>query len=244
MNDLIPFDFENRQTRVIVEGDEAWFVAQDVVRALGHPHSRETAQLCKKVPEEWKGMKRIDTLGGPQNTLCLSEQGLYFFLGRSDKEKALPFQKKVAGEILPQIRKTGAYVPAGSAVTLDSKVLTELNDLLGAAARRIRVLETERDHLLERERLQRQIKRLETRLAKKNTRLTDMEKEEVKLLAGNAPARRIALMLDRSASTVRRVLKEARIAAARGKGAETDDEPGESFGGPLEGPRGHERGGI
>lgn len=39
----------------------------------------------------------------------LSEQGLYFFLGRSDKPKALPFQKWLAGDVLPALRKTGRY---------------------------------------------------------------------------------------------------------------------------------------
>ena len=38
-----------------------------------------------------------------------SEQGLYFFLGRSDKPTALPFQKWLAGDVLPSIRKTGGY---------------------------------------------------------------------------------------------------------------------------------------
>ena len=41
--------------------------------------------------------------------LCLSEQGLYFFLGRSDKKKALPYQMWIAGEVVPSIRKTGFY---------------------------------------------------------------------------------------------------------------------------------------
>lgn len=41
--------------------------------------------------------------------LTLTEQGLYFFLGRSDKPAALPFQKWLAGEVLPSIRKTGGY---------------------------------------------------------------------------------------------------------------------------------------
>jgi phage antirepressor YoqD-like protein len=41
--------------------------------------------------------------------LTISEQGLYFFLGRSDKPAAIPMQKWVAGEVLPAIRKTGAY---------------------------------------------------------------------------------------------------------------------------------------
>ena len=44
------------------------------------------------VPEDWKGTKRIRTPGGEQEMLCLSEQGLYFFLGRSDKPKALPYE--------------------------------------------------------------------------------------------------------------------------------------------------------
>jgi prophage antirepressor-like protein len=40
----------------------------------------------------------------------LSEQGLYFFLARSDKPLALPFQKWIAGEVPPSIRRHGAYM--------------------------------------------------------------------------------------------------------------------------------------
>lgn len=56
-----------------------------------------------------EGSNRIATPGGEQEMLTLSEQGLYFFLGRSDKPRALPFQKWLAGEVLPAIRKTGKY---------------------------------------------------------------------------------------------------------------------------------------
>jgi prophage antirepressor-like protein len=62
------------------------------------------------VPEEWRVVTSVVTSFGEKDTHCLTEQGLYFFLGRSDKPKALPFQKWVAGEILPAIRKRGAYV--------------------------------------------------------------------------------------------------------------------------------------
>ena len=54
-------------------------------------------------------MQEFETRGGKQKLLALSEQGLYFFLGRSDKPKALPFQMWLAGEVIPQIRKTGRY---------------------------------------------------------------------------------------------------------------------------------------
>jgi anti-repressor protein len=42
--------------------------------------------------------------------LVLFEQGVYFYLARCDKPAALPFQKKIAGEILPSIRKYGTYI--------------------------------------------------------------------------------------------------------------------------------------
>lgn len=64
----------------------------------------------QSVPDIWKGNKRIITPGGEQEMLCLSEQGLYFFLGRSDKPKALPYQMWVVGNVIPSIRKTGNYI--------------------------------------------------------------------------------------------------------------------------------------
>ncbi|MBR8188796.1 hypothetical protein KDW82_06945 [Burkholderia vietnamiensis] len=61
-----------------------------------------------------EGANPILTPGGVQRVNCLSEQGVYFFLTRSDKPKALPMQKWIAGEVLPSLRKTGSY---GVAVT-------------------------------------------------------------------------------------------------------------------------------
>ena len=59
------------------------------------------------MPDEWRGVGSVPTPTGNQELVILSEQGLYFFLGRSDKPAALPMQKWVAGEVLPTIRKTG-----------------------------------------------------------------------------------------------------------------------------------------
>ena len=85
------------------------------VTALGYSGSSTPARLMQSVPEIWKAIKRIDTTSDKptarphQDVLCLSEQGLYFFLGRSDKKKALPYQMWIAGDVIPAIRKTGAY---------------------------------------------------------------------------------------------------------------------------------------
>jgi len=106
MNQLIPYIFEGASIRVIEDGDGVKVVAKDVADALGYEWN---ARLLDKVPDEWKGVKRIHTPGGFQQMSVLAEQGLYFFLNRSDKPKALPMQKWVAGEVLPSIRRTGSY---------------------------------------------------------------------------------------------------------------------------------------
>lgn len=97
---------------------ELWFVAKDVARALEYSSTNMTT-VFQAVPEEWKGSNPITTLGGTQVLLTISEQGLYFFLGRSDKPKALPYQKWIAGEVMPSIRKTGGYGLSTSKVQVD-----------------------------------------------------------------------------------------------------------------------------
>ena len=118
-------EFENHPVRMWQDyKGELVIVAKDVAEALGYADSSlETiGRLFQNVPaewkgrkripvpEEWKGLKPIKTLRrGQQGVLTLTEQGLYFFLGRSDKPAALPFQKWLAGGGLPSIRKTGGY---------------------------------------------------------------------------------------------------------------------------------------
>ena len=89
------------------ENGQAWAVAKDIAENLSY--ERFDSNLIKHVPEIWKGTKRIRTPGGEQEMLCLTENGVYFFLGRSDKPKALPYQMWIAGEVVPSIRKHGMY---------------------------------------------------------------------------------------------------------------------------------------
>jgi prophage antirepressor-like protein len=111
MQEILTKDFEQTEIRSIIENGDIWFVAKDLAIALEYPKSSIDTinKLIKKVPEEWRGRKPIPTLGGIQNLAVVSEQGLYFFVNRSDKPKAIPFQKWVSGEVLPSIRKTGSY---------------------------------------------------------------------------------------------------------------------------------------
>ena len=111
--DLVSFFHNQTQTpiRTMMQDGQPWFVAKDVAKALGYSESslNQRKNLIQAVPEEWKTLKPFvfeqDTPPQPRVIHMLSEQGLYFFLGRSDKPAALPFQKWVAGEVLPALRK-------------------------------------------------------------------------------------------------------------------------------------------
>lgn len=109
MADLLnTFNFEGRAPiRTVIAGGEPLWVAKDVAEALGYRWAGIAS--INHVPSEWRGINSVLTPSGVQDMATLSEQGLYFFLGRSDKPAALPFQKWIAGEVLPAIRKTGAY---------------------------------------------------------------------------------------------------------------------------------------
>ena len=122
MNELQVFQFEGNQVRTQIIDGEPWFVAKDILERLEIDTSNVSNKISH-VPEEWKGRYPIATPSGKQEMAILSEQGVYFFLARSDKPKALPMQKWIAGELLPTIRKTGRY---------ESRPLSVEEHILGA----------------------------------------------------------------------------------------------------------------
>ena len=104
----IPFAFDSALVRVAVDDTgESWFCAKDVALALGYQWNG--VSCISHVPNDWKVVRSVLTTFGAKETWFLSEQGLYFFLGRSDKPGALPFQKWLAGEVLPSLRRNGSY---------------------------------------------------------------------------------------------------------------------------------------
>ncbi|MDR1515610.1 MAG: phage antirepressor KilAC domain-containing protein [Synergistaceae bacterium] len=128
-NSLQIFDFEGRSGRFVLVNGEPWFVAKDILLSLDYAEDYNPSRATAIIPDEWKGVQPIHTLGGIQNLTCLSEQGVYFFLARSDKSKALAFQKKIAGEILPSIRRYGAYMTPQKI----EEILTNPDTIIGLA---------------------------------------------------------------------------------------------------------------
>lgn len=135
MNKIMPFAFEDNLVRTILdENNEPWFVAKDVALALGYQW--KGIGTIGHVPEEWRRVYSVQTLRrGEQEMLILSEQGLYFFVVRSDKPAAMPFQKWLAGEVLPQLRRTGSY-----AINQDLSPEAMLDELMPSLTNKERLL--------------------------------------------------------------------------------------------------------
>lgn len=146
MSNLVPFLFEKNQVRIVVDDNgDPLFVAKDVAEALGYTWNGTAC--IDHVPAEWRGVTSVLTPRGVQEMAVLTEQGFYFFLNRSDKPGALPLQKKVAGEILPSIRKTGGYGVVQPAIQLPYLPNLELQ-IAEAAARMLRMSDTSKVRML------------------------------------------------------------------------------------------------
>ncbi|UYQ74316.1 phage antirepressor KilAC domain-containing protein [Limosilactobacillus reuteri] len=108
MNEPQLFNFKGQQVRTVTINDEPYFVGKDVAMILGYSNTRDT--LSRHVDDEDKGVAKLDTLGGRQNQTIINESGLYSLILGSKLPTAKEFKHWVTSEVLPAIRKHGAYM--------------------------------------------------------------------------------------------------------------------------------------
>lgn len=115
--EIQPFEFEGNKVRALSDGDEVMFVASDIAKILGY---RDAANLARNLDNDERGIHEVSTPSGTQNMTVLTESGLYrAILNRETayvkNEEAQAFVKRfqrwVTHEVLPQIRRTGGYIP-------------------------------------------------------------------------------------------------------------------------------------
>ncbi|BCA37278.1 putative antirepressor - phage associated (plasmid) [Bacillus wiedmannii] len=95
------------QVRTVVQGEDVWFVAKDVADVLEY---RDTHNMVRFLDEDEKDTHQVSTLGGNQTMKVINESGLYSAILKSKKTQAKAFKKWVTSEVLPSIRKHGAYM--------------------------------------------------------------------------------------------------------------------------------------
>lgn len=110
-SDMSVIKFEGVKVRIVKINGEPWFVAKDICEALELTNSR---MAIKALDDDERGVTLTYTLGGKQKVGAVSESGFYKLIVRSRKASTpgtLPhrFSNWVFREVIPSIRKTGAY---------------------------------------------------------------------------------------------------------------------------------------
>ena len=124
MNELQIFNSDSfGEVRTIVKDNEPWFVAADVCRAL---ELDRTWNALQRLDEDEKGTTSISTLGGEQEVSIINEPGLYALVLGSRKPEAKAFKRWITHEVIPAIRKNGAYITPEAAY----KMLSDPQNLI------------------------------------------------------------------------------------------------------------------
>ena len=138
MYGLQVFSYEGNEVRTVQKGSEILWVLKDVCGILGIEKYRDAAT---RLDDDEREPVLVDTLGGRQEMIAVTESGLYSIILLSRKPEAKKFKRWVTHEVLPTIRRHGAYVTPAKLEELmndpDSwiKVLTALKEERAAKER-------------------------------------------------------------------------------------------------------------
>ena len=115
--------FKVRKTEY--QGD-TWFVARDVAEILGFKNI--TNAIITHVEEDDRITEQVDTAKGTRNTVLINEIGVYSMVLGSKLPAAKDFKRWICKDVIPSIRKTGAYMTEETLdrVQADPTALTEL----------------------------------------------------------------------------------------------------------------------
>lgn len=151
MNEIQKFVNEEFGTiRTVMIDNEPWFVAKDVCDILGTTNPT----MAMEGLEDFERAKF--NLGRQGEANIISESGFYTLVLRSRKQIAKPFRIWVTSEVLPQIRKTGGYIPIqdgdpnevflARAVQVANETIKRKDEIIANQKKRIESLEeTEKD---------------------------------------------------------------------------------------------------
>lgn len=125
MNNLQLFNFEGNEVRTLKINDEPYFVGNDVAKILGYSNYRKA--VFEHVDDEDKLRTQIRYAGQNREVTVINESGLYSLILSSKMPNAKKFKRWVTSEVLPAIRKHGAYMT-------DEKAFDVVNNKDGLAS--------------------------------------------------------------------------------------------------------------
>ncbi|MFT9051830.1 Bro-N domain-containing protein, partial [Liquorilactobacillus nagelii] len=108
MNELINFSFQGNKVRTVQISNEPYFVGKDVAEILGYQNG--SRDINRHVDEEDRQNYQNGTFESPRGLTVINESGLYSLILSSKMPNAKQFKHWVTSEVLPSIRKHGAYM--------------------------------------------------------------------------------------------------------------------------------------
>ena len=106
MNEI--FNFQGQQVRTVTISGDPYFVGKDVADVLGYNDTNQAVR--KHVDDEDKLTRQFDGSGQKRNMTIINESGLYALILGSKLPQAKEFKRWVTSEVLPTIRRHGAYL--------------------------------------------------------------------------------------------------------------------------------------
>jgi len=112
MTNLIQFDFEKSDVRVVNNQGNPWFVLRDVLLAMGSKTSVNKAKdsIINGLGKGWSNELPLSTNGGGQTVTVISEAAVTFLIARSNTEAGRRLNQWIHNVVIPSIRKHGGYV--------------------------------------------------------------------------------------------------------------------------------------
>lgn len=101
-------EFGDVRTMIGKDG-EPWFIGKDIAAILGYERPAKAIQDHVDIDDR-DAVPIQDSIGRMQNTPIINESGLYSLILSSKLPTAKKFKKWVTSEVLPSIRKNGAYI--------------------------------------------------------------------------------------------------------------------------------------
>lgn len=89
---------------------EVWFAATDVAKALGYRDANQITRALDDDEKRWSEGTLSECTHSHLGIRLINESGLYRVFMRSQRPEAVPFQRWLAHEVVPEIRRNGGYI--------------------------------------------------------------------------------------------------------------------------------------
>ena len=143
-SEIANYDFHGSAVRIHTDGDTVEYCARDIATALGYTNpNKAIGDHCKGVTNRYP----LATAGGVQQAVFISEGDVYRLIVSSQLPAAVEFERWLFDEVVPQIRRTGGYIPVQAADDEKSILARAVLIAQNTISEKDKIIEAQRSHI-------------------------------------------------------------------------------------------------